>query len=233
MRKLTVLGILGIVITISWCSYIRYDTQLFINDLSNIKSFLQEQHINSSTDDVVKTPTIEVTDTKQVVQEYVQPLSQENTSEDRDNIENSTLTKEEIAFINELKYYIEVESEVEKALQDFESSKIAYGEMMELVLKNYRLLDILNEYGATFAPNKDRGNCPICGTADALRIMGNASTGFEFWGCEASICGSNSGDSEVELHTYNVIDFVVQMEGLEDEIEAIRYLSKRNVLIIE
>ncbi|MDE0314718.1 MAG: hypothetical protein OXM61_07450 [Candidatus Poribacteria bacterium] len=79
MRKLILIGIIGLMVLIVWIIYLRYDTNRFIQKLS--PSSIPKQQINSMTKDAVETPATDGQENEVAGQESTQAYSQEGTPE--------------------------------------------------------------------------------------------------------------------------------------------------------
>ena len=97
---------------------------------------------------------------------------------------------------------------------------IPYWELSKLVIDAYELEEVLNDYGVYVAEGHGGGRCPFCAHPEDFQVMTNAKTGRrESWCCFT--CSNLS---------YNVIDFVSKMEGI-DEFRAAALLAERAGLL--
>ena len=147
-----------------------------------------------------------------------------------DDVEITPLTEDELSFLEDL-MFLEWTStlETEDEIEENKKLQLTYGEIENLVLEEYQLLDILFAYGVTFDPYNWEGTCPICGTPDQFQVMHNGNTGRpDYWSCLAPYCGDNG----VAYYPYDIIDFVAQMEGMK-RYEAARHLAAELTRLLE
>lgn len=116
-----------------------------------------------------------------------------------------------------------VENEPAEAMnlgEGMTEATIPYRELSKLVIDAYELEEVLNDYGVYVAEGHGGGRCPFCAHPEDFQVMTNAKTGRrESWCCFT--CSNLS---------YNVIDFVSKMEGI-DEVRAAALLAERAGLL--
>ena len=116
-----------------------------------------------------------------------------------------------------------VENEPAEAMnlgEGMTEATIPYRELSKLVIDAYELEEVLNDYGVYVAEGHGGGRCPFCAHPEDFQVMTNAKTGRrESWCCFT--CSNLS---------YNVIDFVSKMEGI-DEFRAAALLAERAGLL--
>ena len=176
--------------------------------------------------DTSQTTHFTVPPTQRSEEKYTHGLSAGEVSEDMFSVREKFSSAEEMEFsewLTALEAELSTETTHKETEEEMESeetlTEIPYTELRDMVVAEYELEDILNEYGI-FPDTLGKSRCPKCPSTEFTLMLYVPTGRHEMWCCMDCKDGA-----------YNVIDFVAWVEGTDDHRGVAMRLAERAGLL--